>query len=374
MSLTDAQRLKFHVLANGISISDDCGSTLVEANRNRPLTPADYASTTGLILRLNDQVWVNAPISTYNPNFVGGSPFTLAKADNGLVLSGKGLSSRAAVWLPPDYHGRPAPGGRPWNDFVFTHGDRARLAPIGGCAMACKFCNIPYEDPYVTKPLDLLIGAVRRALEDPLQPARHLLISGGTPRVGDVPYLRDVYRRVLIEFPDIEVDIMMVPIDGLFDLEELRDLGVHELSINIEVFDPNEARRLMPHKYRQGLDYYLRFIERAAAVLGPGRVRSMLMIGLEDAPSALGGVRAIVDAGGVPVLSPFRPDPATPLRDRLPLAADVAERVFLDARAIARAAGSDLGPDCPPCTHNTLALVDGDPASVTAAHEVALLT
>jgi hypothetical protein len=241
--------------------------------------------------------------------------------------------------------------------------------------MACKFCNIPYEDPYLTKPLDLLIGAARRALEDPLQPARHLLVSGGTPRDGDVPYLRDVYRRVLTEFPDIDVDIMMVPVDGLFDLEELRDLGVHELSINIEVFDQNEARHLMPHKYRQGLDYYLGFIERAAAVLGPGRVRSMLMVGLEDAASALDGVQAIVDAGGVPVLSPFRPDPATPLRDRRPLAADATEQVFLDARTIARAAGGDLGPDCAPCTHNTLALVDPDPAAADEpGHEVALLT
>lgn len=374
MALTDAQLLKFQVFATGIHVSEDCAAELAAANDHRPLTPADYASTTGLILKLDDDVWVNAPVAAYNPNFVHGPPFTLEVDNHGLVLSGTGLSSRAAVWLPPKYHGQLAPSGQPWNNFIFTHGDRARLAPIGGCAMACKFCNIPYEDPYLTKPPDLLIAAVRTALEDPLQPARHLLISGGTPRAEDVPYLRDVYRRVISEFPNLQVDVMMAPVDGLFELEELLDLGVHELSINLEVFDRDMARTLMPHKYRQGLDHYLNFIELAAGVLGPGRVRSMLMVGLESASSTIAGVRAIVDAGAVPVLSPFRPDPSTPLRDHRPLPADELLQIFLEARSVAQDSGCDLGPDCPPCTHNTLSLIDqAGERRPDRRHDVALI-
>lgn len=371
MTLTDAQRLKLEILASGIVVDDACATALAEANEHRALTPADYASTSGLILRLDDAVWVNAPVAMYNPNFVTDSPFVLARAKNGFQLAGNGLSSGVSVWLPPAYHDRCLQGGRPWTNFVFTHGDRARLAPIGGCAMRCKFCNLPYEDPYETKPPHLLVEAVRVALDDPLQPARHLLISGGTPAPADVPYLRDVYRDVLRAFPDIDVDIMMAPVDGLFELRELRDLGLHELSVNIEVYDRERARTLMPHKYRQGLDNYLNFIEGAAQLLGPGRVRSMLMVGLEDHASTLRGVEAILNAGGIPVLSPFRPDPSTPMRDQRPPTAGELHEVYLAADAVARKGASALGPSCAPCTHNTLTFVE--PASASEQSEPVLI-
>ena len=113
----------------------------------------------------------------------------------------------------------------------------------------------------------------------------------------------------------------------------------------------------MRHKYNQGLDFYLGFIEHAAEVLGPGRVRSMLMVGLEPMEMTLDGVAAIAERGGVPVLSPFRPDPATPLRDRKPAGAAELEQTYLRAVDVAASHGAVLGPDCPPCTHNTLSFV-----------------
>jgi hypothetical protein len=361
-----AQELKLEVLATGMAVTELARAHLSAATGARPLTPADYASTSGLILHLDGQEWVNAPIGAHNPNFVHDPAINLDLVDDQLILVGPSGRSLADVWVPPAYHGSIAPSGRPWNDFVFTHGDRARLAPIGGCAMACKFCNLPYEDPYLTKPIEHLLAAVQTALDDPVQPARHLLISGGTPRAEDVPYLQDVYRAVLQAFPELPVDIMMAPVDDLLRFDELRDLGIHELSINLEVFDLETSRLLMPHKFRQGRDRYLCAIGEASAALGPGRVRSMLMVGLEDEASTLDGVEAILDHGGVPVLSPFRPDPATPLSDRTPPSADVLRRVHDAALAIAARHGATLGPDCGPCTHNTIAFASG--ATATSWH------
>jgi hypothetical protein len=352
-SHTQAQRLKFQLLASGLEITASAADVLEERNEGRALTPADYASTSGLILRLEDDVWVNAPISLHNPNFVSATPFRLDWTGLGFEVRGGGLASVATIWLPPRYHGENGSSGRPLNHFVFTHGDRARLAPMQGCAMTCKFCNIPYEDRYRRKPVDAMVEALHRSLTDDLQPAHHLLISGGTPRPADVGYLRDVYLTVLDGFPDLEVDIMMVPVDGLLDVEELAAHGLNELSINLEVFSESQAARLMRQKHAQGRDHYLDFIESAAAVLGPGRVRSMLMVGLEPMEDTLAGVSAIVERGGAPVLSPFRPDPATPLRDLPPPSAQLLEETFERASDIA----GPLGPSCPPCTHNTLTLV-----------------
>ncbi len=359
-TLSVAQRLKFQLLAEGIEISRPARQALREATRHSDLTPADYASTTGLILQLDDDVWVNAPINDYNPNFVSGSRFVLDHGADGLCVHGAGLSSLARFWPPPRYHGHAERFG-PLNNFVVTHGDRARLSPVRGCAMTCTFCNIPYDDPidvYGTKPIDALLEAARIAVSDERQPAHHMLISGGTPKRPDFDFMQELYRRVLLEFPGIPVDIMMVPLPGLFDLPLLDKLGLNEISINIEVFSEASAKQVMRNKYNQGLTFYLDFIEHAAEVLGRGRVRSMLMVGLEPMEMTLAGVAAIAERGGVPVLSPFRPDPATPLRDRKPSSAAELEQIYLRAADVAARHGAALGPDCPPCTHNTLSFVD----------------
>jgi hypothetical protein len=355
-SLSQPQRLKFRLLAEGIQISELARKALGEIASEGRLTPADYASTTGLILELDDNVWVNAPISEHNPNFVGDTSFVLDLGADGFYVQGAGLSSGAKFWPQPDYHGRTASFGS-LNNFVVTHGDRARLSPVRGCAMTCTFCNIPYDDPidvYGTKPVDALVEATRTAIADPRQPAHHLLISGGTPRRPDFEFLREVYRRVLSEFSQVPVDIMMVPLPGLLDLPELDKLGLNEISVNIEVFSAARAAELMRHKYHRGLDFYLDFIAHSAGILGPGRVRSMLMVGLEPMEMTLAGVAAIAERGGVPVLSPFRPDPATPLKDAKPPRASELESTYLRAVDVAASHGVVLGPDCPPCTHNTL--------------------
>src|SRR3712207_1949591 len=67
--LTNAERLKFRLLAEGLSSTRSARRHLDDCRGKRKLTPADYASTTGLRLRLQDEVWVNAPVREHNPNF-----------------------------------------------------------------------------------------------------------------------------------------------------------------------------------------------------------------------------------------------------------------------------------------------------------------
>lgn len=354
-AFTDAQKLKFALLHNGLAIDRSALTALREIDGERGLTPHDYASTSGVILRLDDDVWVNAPIETYNDNFVLRSPYRLSYQE-GFHVRGEGLESRAAFWPQPAYHSAEI-NGRPLNDFVVTHGDRVRLSPIRGCAMTCTFCNVPFDDPldvYALKPIEKMLSGIRTAVGDPIQPAHHLLISGGTPKPKDVPWLQALYYRILDEMAGLPVDIMMVPMPGLFDLGRLSELGVNELSINIELFNRDKAREWARAKFNQGLDLYLQFIEDSSHHLGVGRVRSMLMVGLEPVADTLAGVRAIAERGGTPVLSPFRPDPATPLRDLKPPTVESMMTVYLESLEIADEFGVTVGPDCPPCTHNTI--------------------
>lgn len=367
---TQAQELKFQLLAEGLTLSDGARRWLADVTHGKSLTPADYASTSGLILELDDDVWVNAPIVDHNPNFVA-EPTAVLDVDGGaLVMRSGPLVSGVRYWPQPDYHGTGNDHG-PLNNYVVTHGDRARLSPIRGCAMTCTFCNIPYDDPinvYTLKSIPACVEAVRSALDDGAQPAHHLLISGGTPKPKDVGFHRELYRTILTTFPELPVDIMMAPVTGVLDVPELARLGVNELSINLEVYDRGRARDVARSKYNQGLEHYLGAIEDAAAILGPGRVRSMLLVGLEPAESTLEGVAAIAERGGLPVLSPFRPDPVTPLRDVRPPDADELREVLLRATEIVADLGTILGPDCPPCSHNTLNFAVGRKGTVDYRH------
>ncbi|MDR0415767.1 MAG: radical SAM protein [Propionibacteriaceae bacterium] len=361
--LTDPQELKFGLLACGAEITAAARSWLQERSDGHGLSSADYASTSGLILKLEDDVWVNVPEVEHNPNFVGHSPYRLDAGQDGLHIEGDNLVSRAWFWPQPSYHGA-ANGHGPLNWLSVTHGDRVRLSPLRGCAMVCEFCNIPYDDPisvYTTKPIDACVESVRTALEDPAQPASHVLISGGTPKPKDIGYEHSLYEAVITGFPGVDVDIMMAPVKGVLDVAKLKASGVNELSVNVEIFDRELARRHMRSKYHQGLGNYLDFIEEATGVLGPRRVRSILLVGLEPIDSTLAGVAAIAERGGVPVLSPFRPDPATPLRHVRPPTGEDMREVLLRSQEIVDKHGAYLGPSCAPCTHNTLgfAIVDG---------------
>ncbi|MDR1422572.1 MAG: radical SAM protein [Coriobacteriales bacterium] len=349
-----SQILKLKILAEGITVTNRAQQWLLEHANIAKLSSADYASTSGVVLKLEGDVWVNAPLQEYNPNFVDAPTSVLDVIDDGLYVSNGNLEARAWYCLQPAYHSSEELADLP-KHIVVTHGDRVRLSPMTGCSYSCQFCDIPFSGiDYSLHPVDVCIKALKTAAADCIQPAQHIMISGGTPRESDAESHRALYREILASFQDLPVDIMMVPLSNVFDIDELGKLGINELSINLELHDEARAKKLAPQKYQFGARHYLDFIEKAIERLGRGRVRSMLLVGLEPLESTLAGVKAIAERGAVPVLSPFRPDPSTPLRDLRPPSYELMYEAYLRAQEIAVGYGVPLGPKCPPCTHNTL--------------------
>lgn len=356
--LTKVQELKLRLLAEGIAISPRARAQL-SGREDRPLTLSDYASTSGISMRLGDDVWVNAPISEHNPNFVAASPHSLDVSDEGYCVRSGDLEVRALPLPVPEYYKGSNRWGESYTEYAYTHTDRVRISPIEGCDLRCFFCDMPYEFQYRTKRKEGLVDAVEMALDDPVLPARHVLISGGTPRRSDNDYIKRVYELVLGAFPGVAIDIMMVPIPELLDVGWLSRLGVHELSVNIEMFNFERAREIMPSKASVGLENYLKLIEECVGQLGVGRVRSLILVGLEDLEDTVAGVNALAERGCEPVLSPFRPDPKTPLADRKPPSVDFMREVYLRCTEAVTKHSVKLGPKCIPCMHNTLTFPDG---------------
>jgi aspartate carbamoyltransferase len=351
--------LKLDLLSEGVSVSPAARRRLSGETDNRPLTLADYASTSGITIRLGEDVWVNAPIAQHNPNFVAAPRHQLDLLEDRFVLRSDEIETPALPMPVPAYHARQNRWGEPYTAYAHTHADRVRISPVEGCAITCKFCDLPYRFRYRTKNIEGLVDAVRTATTDESLPAYHVLISGGTPRLEDYGYLNEVYEAVAAAFPDLDVDIMMMPNPGLLHVDRLDRAGIKGFAVNLEIYNESAARRIMPAKVRLGLKHYLDFIENAAQRLGPGRVRSLLLVGLEDISDTIKGVTALAGRGCEPVLSPFRPDPATPLRDHQPPSAEFLGEVYQRSLAIVQRYGVKLGPSCIPCMHNTLTFPDG---------------
>ena len=152
---------------------------------------------------------------------------------------------------------------------------------------------------------------------------------------------------------------MMVPMPGLLDAQKLKDMGVHGLSINLELYNQDIARKIMHSKWKASRQRYLDFIAEAVPIFGGGNVRSLLMVGIEPLEDTLRGIEALAERGCDPVLSPFRPDPATPMRNEKPPRVDLLVEAYQRAEEIvSKYKGVKLGPRCIPCMHNTLTFPD----------------
>jgi hypothetical protein len=167
---------------------------------------------------------------------------------------------------------------------------------------------------------------------------------------------------MILEASRIPFDVMLMPREKTEIIDRLVEWGATGLSINLEVYSDAKARELTPQKERQGHDGYSRAWSRAVEVLGAGRVRSLLLVGLEEPGETLRGVEFIASHGVDPVLSPFRPAANTPLAGIRPPSADLMERIYQESLAIVERYGVELGPRCIPCQHNTVVFPDGSNA------------
>lgn len=361
---TPEQDLKFNLLANGIKVDASAEDAWREAYSG-PISLNEYASTSGICMRIEDGgegIWLNAP---YTQDFTNDAEATL-RYSGGFVVNHAGDDFEATVIPVPAFHGETytdADGTeRPYTNLGVTHTDRLRISPIEGCGMKCTFCNIPYELRYRKKPQEELLRVIEMAKDDPQTPARHVLISGGTPRRKDEAWEDETYEFIIENSP-LPVDIMMTPREDPGYARRLAQVGINSLSVNIEVFGEQRARQLTPSKARRfGRQGYLDYIAGAVDELGVGRVQSLILFGasVEPIETTLEGVQALAERGCIPVLSPFRPDQRTPMENDAPTSEAEMREVYERTLEICENSGSGVkpGPRCIPCHHNTVAFDD----------------
>lgn len=353
MIMKDVELLKIELLSKGMRISASAEKEFTQ-NGKRPLTLAEYATTSGIPLKLEKDIWVNAP---FLESFCRKSDILFDFSEGKYFVVWENKRYFAEPTPVPDYFSRKNKKGVPYINIGVTHTDRIRISPIQGCHFSCKFCDFNLV-PYKKWALQDLIEVIEVATGDEALPAKHGIISGGTPRPEDRNYLMKVMKEVP-KAVDIPMDAFIAPWAGLDCIEKLYSFGIDELSVNMELWNEKIAKSIMPQKARIGRDYYLKFIEKAVDVFGKGRVRSILLVGLEPMKDLFEGVENLSRIGCSPVLSPFRPSPKTPLAKLSPPSIKQMIEAYEGSRKIAEKYKVKLGPRCIPDHHNTLTFPDG---------------
>ncbi len=354
------ESLKISLFVRGIRISPDAEKQMT-MNGHIPLTVHEYATTGGVTLILNNGIYVNAPFDEeFCTNPEATLLFDVTSESYVVMFRGNEIQARF-VPLPGYLHSRDS-SGRPVTATIFSHADRVRISPIQGCTMSCKFCDVPGQK-YDRRPLGQILEGLDIAKADKVLPVYHVLISGGTPSQADFRYFDDICREV-VSSSGMPVDVMMPPRprDASF-FQRLVALGVHGFSINLEVFDDKKSKEIIREKHSIGHQLFKDAIENAVqGTSGHGRVRSLIVIGLETEKETLEGVSFLASLGCDPVLSPFRPSRGTALSGYPPPTFEYLERVYYEAKNITEKFGVKLGPRCIPCQHNTLTFPDASGA------------
>lgn len=359
------EEMKIVALATGVRLGAQVLEHLGGADT---LTIHEYATTGGITLELPDEVLVNAP---FDADFARHSPLALELTSDDhleLVLEGRRTPVIRILPLPGYLQARDALGDLV-ADTAMSHADRIRVSPIIGCAYDCAFCDLA-RVKYKPRPIEQVLRAIDVALEDDALPPTHLLISGGSPPVKHVAG-QDYFLAMVLAVaehlrgrtnPDgtpFEIDVMMsARPDGPEFVDSVVDAGVSGFSLNVEVYSSDGARQHLTLKHKWSRAHLEPMILRAVEHLGrhEGRVRSLIIPGLEPAEQTLAGVRWLASLGCSPVLSPFRPAPSTALERAEPVSPGTLRRVLDGAREIVARHGVLLGPRCIACQHNTLTL------------------
>ncbi len=201
-------------------------------------------------------------------------------------------------------------------------------ASLYGCTLVntkeeCQFCSAQaYTGPKFT--VDYFSSELRRI--QTMQGIDALTLSAGS--LVDKRYKgyeqMGAYIRAARDLGVYEINIELMPSPQLDD-DEVRRLmqvmnadGVTSAQFNIEIWNPEKRKELMPYKGGIPVETYLRYFALGSDIFGPGKTSSVILSGLNTCDELFEAAVAIIGAGGIPSLEVFRPLPNTRLENTIP--------------------------------------------------------
>lgn len=344
----DYLQLKIELLLKGVRLDENI----------RVHSRATMASISeGLNIRIGEHIYVTASIDKT-------SPFTLSLAKNRYLLSKGEITLEVELIYPPNIENLTTIDGTPMERVGSFQIDRARISAFKGCIFGvlkveCKFCEIG-DLRKMRKNKLANINEFAKLVEENYKQIRHFLVSGGTPSDKGWRHFIDVCKEIR-SVSERPIYAMFSPPHELSVITEMVESGVSEIAINIEFYDQDVARDLIPGKAAIGRQKYIDALEHSVKLLGRnGAVRSILIVGIENEQETLRGVEALASMGVMPILSVFKPLEGTGMASYGRPETELLLSVWEKSQEICEMYGLTLGPTCKCCQNNTLTIPVSD--------------
>lgn len=353
----DPLALKIGLLNQGIRFSKSAEAQMAEKGiivRQGVFQSVDLFLDNGLV--------VNTP---YHTDFSDLTPYCVEYGDEQFYLEYNGSRMLRVTFDAVDpYRERVASGGTLFRNVTFWATDRLRVHHQFRCqfkerGVGCNFCNVRIKEGVFS--LDDVCEAIDYYLEH--TDFRHFLVGGGSGSLSsEYESILRIVKHIRTRC-DKPIYAMCLPPEDISVLRDYYDAGINEIGFNLEIFDREIAKAIMPGKGCIPRDQYEQAFREAVRLWGnQGNVRSLMVLGLESIESFYSGIEWLCGLGVMPIISVFRPLNNIVLRETLPYGNEELERIYYHASKITERFGLVLGPHCVACQNNTLSL----PISKTA--------
>jgi len=248
---------------------------------------------------------------TISHSFDQVSPYSLGyKEGNIVLLKDETVVSQVNEVPMPNWYSKKTTTGVLMSTFFLHEGKAFLHQAYAGCDyhsidMQCKFCGTG-SNWKIGTPLEIGESVVEAVKENP---EYHVCLGGGTrsPLNSNVEYFSKCVVEIRKRNPNVPLWIEMVPPESDDDISKLIKLGATSFGFNIEIWDDVLRKEICPGKSTTSKDTYLDAMKKALSILGPNRIGSCLLVGLEPLESSIKGATALASIGVQPCMLPFKP-------------------------------------------------------------------
>jgi len=172
------------------------------------------------------------------------------------------------------------------------------------CSMGCKFCPLSTRIDDAHYSLDLMYSRIKNIKNNEI---KSISITSSSPPnlstsdvVDEMIFLINKIKNIVN--PDIPIGVS-VKEPSKEDLSRLKENGVNEVRLNLEIFNDSLSQKLMPIKNKKNI---MKSIAYACDIFGTGFVSSNMIIGVgENDSDLLLGTEALAKLGAVATLYPY---------------------------------------------------------------------
>ncbi len=370
MSMTEnSLAIKAKLLTDGIRATDRALAGLGTAykEQNHGLFGWDFEDHVGRFLP-DDFVLSDGTVVQFRGN--SGSPFLLdVDGDSLAIFEGEDRLEGAALIPRPRFYSATADDGTPM----------VKIAQVGGedCFFVCYqnycshfssgdqclFCNLvatkeSYDSVLTRKEVAQIAEVAASAFAE--GDCQHVLLTGGCfslrKEVETVVDIVGGIRRAL-GVETLPGTILPSPATNSGHLQAYRESGIAAIGYSMEIWDEPLFQAICPGKSRSTTHGdFVKAIEAAVRVFGPGNVYGVFVLGLEPRDTFLEGVRTLTGIGANVVPFVWSPNPGSRMEGHRAPGWQWYVDVMLEAAEVVAASGVPSGTrnHCYRCDGNSL--------------------